>query len=129
MADFRRAAALKPDNAYFAIWLDLAERLNGLPGHLREAAVKLDMTKWPAPAVRMLLGEINLAEALAAASDPDPIKQSGNRCDATLFGAELARLQRQNAEALRLYRVAAGDCPRNYFEILAAKAALHELSQ
>ncbi|MER9678890.1 tetratricopeptide repeat protein [Mesorhizobium sp. M0184] len=126
-ADFGQAATLKPDNAYFAIWLEMTERRSGAVGHLQEATEKLDMTKWPAPAVRMLLGELTPAEVSAAADDADPAKKRGNSCEANLFIAELDRLQRHDGEALRLYRVAASDCPGDYYEYVAAKAALHEL--
>ncbi|WP_204275497.1 hypothetical protein, partial [Enterobacter hormaechei] len=66
LGDFRQLTAVNPDS-YSAIWSELAERRNGAPGHLREAMGRLDMTKWPAPVVRMLLGDETPAETLAAA--------------------------------------------------------------
>ncbi len=48
-ADFAQANALDPKYAYAALWLDVAERRNGLPSTLPELSVKLDMTAWPAP--------------------------------------------------------------------------------
>ncbi|MER8794012.1 hypothetical protein NKH75_07355 [Mesorhizobium sp. M0984] len=127
-ADFAQAATVKPEDVYVAIWLDFAERRNGAAGHLQEATKKLDMTRWPAPAVRMLLGEQTLAATIAEAEDPDAIKKRGNLCETNMFSAELSRLQGHSDEALRLYRLAASDCPENSYEFVAANAALRELS-
>ncbi|ODT13687.1 MAG: hypothetical protein ABS57_17780 [Mesorhizobium sp. SCN 65-12] len=77
----------------------------------------------------MLLGETDLEATLGAAGAPNAFEAKGNRCEATLFAAELARLQGRGGEALGLYRTAANDCPNAYFEAVAAKAALHEFSR
>ncbi|UDL92935.1 tetratricopeptide repeat protein [Mesorhizobium sp. PAMC28654] len=123
-ADLAKAASLVPDNAYFAIWLDLAERHNGSAGHLRETTAKLDMTKWPAPVIRMLLGETTPVETLAAADDPNPSKKRDNLCEVNFYTAELNRLQGHGDAALPLYRLAVSDCPKNFVEYRGANAAL-----
>ncbi|TIP35037.1 MAG: tetratricopeptide repeat protein, partial [Mesorhizobium sp.] len=126
-ADFEQAATLKPDFAYSAIWLDLANRRAGLGSHLQGWIGKVDMTKWPAPVARMLLGKQTPADTLKAADDPDATTKTGQVCEANFYTAELSRLQGQNDEALQLYRAAVSGCPKGFYEYQAAKAALREL--
>ncbi|WP_292206521.1 hypothetical protein [Mesorhizobium sp.] len=126
-ADFEQAAKLEPDDIYVAIWLDMAKRRNAMAGYLREAASKLDMTKWPAPVVHMLLGEQTPAAVLAAADDLDVTTKTGQVCEANFYTAELNRLQGHDDEALRLYKIAVSNCPRNFDEYRAARLALREL--
>ena len=61
------------------IWLDIVERRNNLPSRLSQTTARVDMKGWPAPVIRLLLGEITPAELLAAAEDPDPKTQTGPR--------------------------------------------------
>ena len=126
-ADFKQAAELAPKDPYGALWLEIAERRSGLPGHLAEAARQLALTAWPAPLVRLFLGETSLAAALAAAHVPDVTRSRRKVCDVNLYGAEFAILQGRNDEALELYRLAAGECPSDFIEWTAANAALREL--
>ncbi|MER9849710.1 tetratricopeptide repeat protein [Mesorhizobium sp. M0106] len=128
-ADLAAAAELAPDNAYFAIWADLAERRSGGASHLRQAASRLDMARWPAPLVRMFLGEQTPEAALAAADDPVPVpaKKRGNLCEANLYVAEFYRLDGRDDEALRRYRLAVRDCPHDFIEYVAAGKALRAL--
>ncbi len=81
LTDLAQVVALRPEDAYAAIWLDLAERGSGAPSHLREAEGKLDMTKWPAPIIRMLLGDKTSAETLAAAENPNLETKRGQVCE------------------------------------------------
>jgi lipoprotein NlpI len=126
-ADFKQAAELAPKDAYSTLWLDIGERRNSLPSPLAQASKQLDMTAWPAPVVRLFLGELTLAETLAAADDKDAAKKRGQVCDANLYGAELELLQSQQDEALHLYRLAAIDCPNDSIESIAANSALRAL--
>ena len=125
-ADFQEAADLNPRNAYTALWFDIAERRNGGPGHLAEAARRLDMTAWPAPIVRLFLGEMTMATTFAAA-DEDAENRRDQICEANFYGAEFLQLQGQKAEALPLYRLAVSDCRRNFLESYAASWALRAL--
>ncbi|MER9266189.1 tetratricopeptide repeat protein [Mesorhizobium sp. M0410] len=126
-ADLATAAALAPDNAYYAIWADLAEQRNSGVSNLREATSKLDMTKWPAPLVRMFLGEQTPESALAEADDPVPSRNRGNVCEADFYAAEFHQLKGHPDKALRLYRLAVRDCPRDFIEYVAASKALRAL--
>jgi lipoprotein NlpI len=123
-AGLKEASELDPKDAYSALWLDIADRRNNIPSHLAQAAMQLDMQAWPAPVVRLFVGEMTPAATLAATNDKDPKKKRAQVCQANLYGAEFVLLQKQKEEALRLYREAASDCPKSFIEWAAATAAL-----
>jgi lipoprotein NlpI len=122
VADFRKAAELNPKDAYAAIWRDLAERRNNAPSHLAEAVKQLDMTVWPAPVIRHLLGEINAEQTFGAAFDTDPRTKQAQTCEANFYSGEFALIKKNKKEAQRLLKVAADDCPPSFVESTAAIA-------
>jgi len=124
VADLKKAAEFNPDNAYAALWRDLAERRNNSPSHLAEAAQHLDMAKWPAPVVRHFLGELNAEQTLKAASDADPTAKQAQACEANFYSGEFALLRKNKKEAQRLLKLAASECPPNFVENTAAIAEL-----
>jgi lipoprotein NlpI len=122
-ADFKKANQLNPQNAYIALWLDLAKRRNGVPSQLAGTSKQLDMTAWPAPVIRQFLGELSAAQTIAAAADQDPKKQAGQICEANFYSGELALLNKKTKpEATRLLKLAAKDCPLEFVESTAAIA-------
>jgi lipoprotein NlpI len=121
-ADFRKATILNPKAAYAALWRELAERRNNAPSHLAEAAKQLDMTAWPAPVVRLFLGESSLEQTLGAASDSDPQVKAAQTCEANFYGGEFALLKKNTKEAQRLLKLAADNCPPSFIESTAAVA-------
>jgi lipoprotein NlpI len=127
LADLDEARRLDPGSAYGALWREIVARRSDQPSQLAEAATRLDMTKWPAPIVRLFLGETTAEEVLAAADDKDPVKKKGQVCEANFFTAELALLRGFREEALRLFDLAATDCPRTFVEWQAANAELGAL--
>lgn len=126
-ADFTAAVELAPHNAYYAIWLALALRRDAGIGHLRQSTERLDMTSWPAPLVRMFLGDQTPEEALAAANNSIPTTKRRNLCEANLYIAEFHWLRGDTDKALPFYRFAARDCPRDFIEYVAANRRLHAL--
>ncbi|WP_051370976.1 hypothetical protein [Mesorhizobium loti] len=90
---------------------------------------KLDMTKWPAPLVRMLLGEQTPEAVLALADNPDATKKSEQVCEANFYIAEFQRMQHHDEEALRLYRLALSGCPHDFIEYTAATNALRVMGK
>jgi len=124
VADFKKAAELNPRDAYAAIWRELAERRSNAASHLAEAAKQLDMTAWPAPVIRHFLGELNLEQTYAAASDPDPRTKAAQTCEANFYSGELALLKKNKKEAQRLLKLAADNCPPSFVESTAAVAEL-----
>ena len=121
--DFDRAAALAPADPYAALLRELADRRSRAPSRLPDAVPKLDMTVWPAPIVRLFIGQSTPAATLAAAKDADPVKARSMLCEANIYTAEFALLQGSIGEAAPLYEAAARDCP-DYLRRAVASAAL-----
>jgi tetratricopeptide (TPR) repeat protein len=124
VADFKKAAELNPKDAYAAIWRDLAERRTNAPSHLAEAAKQLDMTVWPAPVIRHLLGELNAEQTFGAAFDTDPKTKLSQTCEANFYSGEFALIKKNVKEAKRLLKQAADDCPPSFVESTAAIAEI-----
>ncbi len=61
LADLGKSSELNPKYAYAALWLHIAGAGNNLPSQLAEAAKQIDMTKWPAPIIRLFLGVLAMA--------------------------------------------------------------------
>jgi lipoprotein NlpI len=127
LADFNQAAALNPKDPYAALWVEIVGQRNNLPSRLMQASSQLDMTKWPAPIIGLFLGQMTPAAVLAAADDPDAAKKRGQICEANFFSGELSLMKGANAEAIRLFRLAASDCLDSFPEWYAAKAELKAL--
>jgi lipoprotein NlpI len=87
----------------------------------------IDMTAWPAPVIRMFLGQMTPAAVLAAADDADTTKKKGQVCVANFFGGEWALRQGAKVEAALLFRSAASDCPKSFVQFSAANAELKAL--
>jgi lipoprotein NlpI len=90
----------------------------------RQQLAKIDMTAWPAPVIRLFLGQMTPAAVLAAADDPDATKKKGQVCEANFYDGELALRAGAKDEATRLFRLDANDCPKSFGEWLAANAEL-----
>jgi lipoprotein NlpI len=102
-------------------------RRNNVPSRLSQAIANIDMTAWPAPVVRMFLGQMTPAGVLAAAEHPDADKKKGRLCEANFYGGELALLTRARDEVTHRFRLAATDCPKNFDEWGAANVELRAL--
>jgi tetratricopeptide (TPR) repeat protein len=129
LADLNMASEVDPKSSYAAIWLDIVNKRSNLPSRLARAVTLIDMTKWPAPVIRLYLGELTPANVLAAADDRNADIKRGRVCEANLFIGELALQQGKNEEAARLFRLAAGDCPQDFVEWYAARAELKALGE
>ena len=85
------------------------------------------MTEWPAPVIRLFLGQMTQEAVLAAADDPNPKTKKRQLCEANFFSGELALMQGTKDKAARLFRLAAADCPKYFIEWTAAVAELKAL--
>jgi lipoprotein NlpI len=121
-ADFEQAVKLDADSAYLALWLDIANRRNGAPSRLKAAAENLDMDAWPGTVVRLYLGELTPAQALAAAKTPDQV------CEVNFYSGELALARKDRDGALRLFQTASSTCAAGLIEGMAAKAEIKALA-
>jgi len=123
-ADVRQASEFHPNDPYGALWVDVVGQRGNLPSRLSEAISNIDMTAWPAPIIRLLLGQTTPSAVLAAADDPDPVKQTGQVCEANFFSGEWALRNEAKDEVRRLFLLAASDCPKSFIQ---RGAALEEL--
>jgi tetratricopeptide (TPR) repeat protein len=128
LADLERASELNPENPYTALWRDIVDKRSNQPSHLPMVLAQVDMTKWPAPLIRLYLGQLTWAEALAATDDADAHTKEGHVCEANFYLGELALQQENKEEATRLFRLAGDDCPKDFAEWPAAMAELRALS-
>jgi lipoprotein NlpI len=129
LADLNQASELNPKGAYAALWLDIAGARSNLSTRLADAATHIDMTKWPAPVIRLYLGQLTAEAVLAAADDPNPEIKRGRICEANFYGGELALLNGAGGDAVRLLKLAASDCPKTFIEYDGASAELKLLGE
>ena len=128
-ADIVRASELDPHYPYYELWLHLVDQRLNQPGRLGETLARFEMTKWPAPIMRLYLGQATVPEVLAAAVDHDSETQRGQLCEANFYIAQLALQHGAKGEATRLFRLAATECPRGFVEGPAAGAELTAVSR
>jgi lipoprotein NlpI len=127
LADLSQASKLDPKDAYTALWLDIVNQRSNLPSRLLLQIAQIDMSKWPAPVIRLFLGQMTPKAALAAAADANANINKGQTCEANFYSGELALQQGAKDQATRLFRLAASGCPRGFVEFAAAKAELKAL--
>ncbi len=124
LADFNRLAEQSADDARWALWLEIAGREAGVSSRLAEAVKHLDMTAWPAPVVRLFLGQLTPDAVLAAADDKDAGLKQDQMCEARTFIGELDLIQGRKDAALDGFRAAAKECSYVSFEIAVARSEL-----
>jgi lipoprotein NlpI len=127
LADLNQASELNPKHAYVALWLDIVNKRSNLPSRLAEAAKQINMTWWPAPVIRLYLGQLTSEAALAAADVANPRAKQGRVCELNFYTGELALQQGNADEAKRLFSLAAADCPKDFDAYAGATAELKVL--
>lgn len=128
VADISQASELDPKYPYYALWLDIVGHRGNLTSRLEQASAHIDMTKWPAPVIRLFLGRTTEAAVFAAAQDSKANIKASQVCEANFYIGELALRRNEKEEAARLFRRAAADCPHDLVEMPAAYAELMALS-
>jgi lipoprotein NlpI len=127
IADLNQARTLDPKDAYAALWLDIVDARGNLPSTLPQVIAQVDMAAWPAPVIQLFLGQLTPAAVLAVAANPDAKKEKGQVCEANFYSGELALRQGPKETAVRLFRLAADNCPKNFDEWFAANQELKAL--
>jgi lipoprotein NlpI len=127
MADLNQARELDPKDAYAALWLDIVNKRSNLPSRLAEATKQIEMTKWPAPVIRLYLGQLTPEAVLAAADDPDLSTKKNQVCEANFYTGEFTLQRNDKGETTRLFRLAAAGCPKSFNEYEGAVAELKAL--
>jgi tetratricopeptide (TPR) repeat protein len=128
LADVSQANALDPAEPYAALWFGILGQRSKLPSPMAKATAKVDMAVWPAPVIKLFLGELTTDAALVAADHADPATQRGQVCEVNFYAGEIARLGGEKPEARRLFALAASDCPKTWIELEAANAELKALA-
>jgi tetratricopeptide (TPR) repeat protein len=129
LADLKQASRLDPQYPYYALWMHIIDTRSNAASSLPQAISQIDMTKWPAPVIRLFLGHATPAAVLDAAEDPDVGIRRGRVCEAQFYSAELALQQGDKKEAVRLFRLAAAGCTRDFVEGAAAASELNALDE
>jgi lipoprotein NlpI len=127
LADLDQASKLDPKDAYAALWLDIVDKRSNLASRLPQDITQIDMAKWPAPVIRMFLGQMEAQAVLAAADDADAHTKSSQVCEANFYSGALALRQGAKDQATRLFRLAVADCPKDFIELHAASVELKTL--
>jgi lipoprotein NlpI len=89
-AEFERYLNMKPDYAYGALWLYLAQahaKQDGGPS-LADRSQQIDLGQWPGPLVQLYLGQLPVEGALAAAKQGDPSYRDQHACEAAFYIGE-----------------------------------------
>jgi tetratricopeptide (TPR) repeat protein len=126
-ADLEAAAKIKPNDAYIASWLEILAYPANSSGFLAQTVSQLDMSAWPGPIARFLLGETTQQTLFALAKASDPQKNRNQQCEANFFVGQFELQKGAKDEARRLLQLAERDCPRNFLEAHAARADLRAL--
>ncbi len=127
LADLSQASKLDPEYAYYALWLDIFNKRGKGASRLPQAIAHINMIKWPAPVIRLFLGQTTPVAVFAAADDADADIKKSQVCEANFYIGELALQQGVKEESARLFQLAVADCPREFVEGPAAYAELKAL--
>ncbi len=127
-ADISKAHLLDRKDAYSAIWLDIAGQSTNAKSYLSQATSDIDMKAWPAPVIRMFIGQMTPDAVLAEANGAAPPHKNAQVCEANFYAGEWALRTGTKDEATKLFRVAAGICPKDFLESSAANAELRRVS-
>ena len=128
LADISQANALDPAAPYAALWLGILGQRSGLPGQMAKATAKIDMTAWPAPVIKLYLGELTIEALRCRRRRSRPEDASEQVCEVNFYTGEIARRGGAKAEATRLFTLAAQECPATWIELEAANAELKALA-
>jgi len=129
VADLERANELDPHDAYIAIWLEIANERNNLPSTLAAAATQLDMDVWPAPIVRLFLNQSTISAVLEATAFDGVIPKKIRVCSGDFYSGEVALQNGDREQAVKLFKVALNECPKDLTEFDGANAELIALGE
>lgn len=127
LADLSQANALAPTDPYAVLMLEIVGQKSKLQSNMTQLSAKLDMTAWPAPVIRLFLGQSTPEAVMAATDDPDLTTKRGHVCEANYYSGEVALLHGDHDGAVKLLSAASADCPSRWTEWEAADAELKAL--
>jgi len=129
-SDLQRGLALDSADAYGAIWLHFARqrlRQDDRADFVAHAAL-VDSTKWPAPLLRYLMGDLTAdsLRTLAASAQLDGRSQS---CVVSFYLGEEALLNGEAPSAVSWFDETRATCPKEMSEHRAAVAELQRMGR
>jgi len=104
--DFQRSLALRPGNAYAALWLFLARQRAGLDGRgeLAKNTRGLRLSAWPGKVVGLFLGKTTAQEVIQATKLPDSRRQRERESEAFFYIGQYHLLVGDRKRAERFFR-------------------------
>ena len=122
---------IEPENAYWAIWLYLAQARDGREGQaeLRDNAVRLNLSDWPGAVVRMFLGEVDVQAVLDMAQSDETLEDKERRAEAYYYAGQFQLLAGYEDKAAASFRKVVKTGVTNFIEYNGAKAELGRLEQ
>jgi lipoprotein NlpI len=129
--DLQQSLALDPLQPYAVLWLHLARARLGIDDReeLAANAARLDPRGWPAPLVRLFLGDAVPSAVEAAAAEGDPLAQRQQHCESDFYLGEWTLERRDLKLARNLLERARQNCPPAYVEYVGAVSELKRLGQ
>lgn len=124
--DFALAAKHDPANCAQSIWVYLAKSRDGCvePAYLERLQAETDLTAWPGPVIRFLLGALTVDALLTGSQEKNAKKHQQQSCEAFFFAGEREWLEGRPEQAaayfVRAIEVGATSCA----EFVAAQSEL-----
>jgi hypothetical protein len=132
MADFEHVISAEPSSnnaVYAALMLHVAMKRQGRD-HAQQLAPVVqaaDLLKWPGPPLKLLLGQMEADEVMAAAANGGANMQKRRVCEANYFTGEDALIHNQRTTALARFKAARDGCPKGNIGYDEAAADLRRL--
>lgn len=128
-ATFAAVVKAQPEFAYGVLWRALAQGRGGAAydGEFAQNAAKLDLSKWPAPVIKLYLGQAVADDALKAAALGDADAVKNQTCEADFYVGEWQYMHNNQAAATALIQAAQATCSHDFVEYDAAVAELKRL--
>jgi tetratricopeptide (TPR) repeat protein len=131
-ADFEHAIAAAPSSSAAvtaALFLHVIMKRQGQDDtqQLARVAAAADLSKWPGPMLKLVLGKATANEVMAAAATGVSAWQRWQVCEANYFIGEDALLHHQRTTALAHLKAARDSCPKSDTGYTAALAELKRI--
>jgi lipoprotein NlpI len=108
--DVRTAANLEHQNFYAMLWVHIVEGRIGGTSTLGERSKYSRLNRWPAPIVRMIMGEISRDDAVNEAMQSYSTTRALKLCEIDFYSGQNALIMGHRDEAKRLLESAAATC-------------------
>ena len=127
--DLKKSSELNPKRVVTALWLYVTERRNHAPTELAQTAGQFEGKAWPAPVIRLFLGEASPADTLKVAETTGPVNKTTQICEADFYVGEYDLATGAKDEALRLLRLAHQNCTPLDDQWRAADSEIKQLAK